>query len=480
MRVVDGEQQHFASGRQRFFLLAAGLVLLLGGAYALFTPAVYQSNATVLMSAPTAIDEQLLAADIQGVAIQRRTLLGSELTRRLAEQVAGNYGLEIEPLDLRDLLDVRAISETNLLTLSAIGSQQQLLPQLVEEWITVYSAMRAGDIETRKAQTLSRVEEELEGLSTRIAAARSALEDFRREHEIISMERQENAVLSRLDGLNKALNNAVEEEVKASAYLNTLQNSLARGEQVVPQSQRNAVNAMSQELSSLRSRLDELRARYTTDYIQKDPRLREIPGQIATLEGALGRAYSEGTSVELANAQRAHLAAGATATEIEERLESQKAEVAAFNSIYATHQALAEDLGRLEELYRETQARLVQVEVRRVDKYPQVTVIDWPDPRARRIGPNYLLILGGTIGAALALGIFAVWLRGYLNPRVPDNTLITLSGVHMYPADAQGALEQAAQHQRIDGGDIRRLSRDQSADKHSNDDLRSPPSQAGR
>ena len=55
------------------------------------------------------------------------------------------------------------------------------------------------------------------------------------QHEIISVERQENEVLARLDGLNKALNNAIEEEAKTRAYLDTLREAITRGAQVVPQ-----------------------------------------------------------------------------------------------------------------------------------------------------------------------------------------------------------------------------------------------------
>ena len=45
--------------------------------------------------------------------------------------------------------------------------------------------------------------------------------------------------------------------------------------------------------------------------------------------------------------------------------------VARFNSIYATHQALVEDLAELEQLNRDTQARLVKVDVRRSRNIPR-------------------------------------------------------------------------------------------------------------
>ncbi|CAN0602879.1 unnamed protein product, partial [Ectocarpus sp. 12 AP-2014] len=217
---------------------------------------------------------------------------------------------------------------------------------------------------------------------------------------------QENAVLSQLDGLNTALNNAVEEEVKAKAYLDTLETSLKAGEQFVPDSERAEVTALATELGELRSDLGELRARYTDDYIRKDPRLREIPQRIVELEAALGMAYAEGTKAEMDNARRAWDTALQSVAELQQRLQDHKASVADFNTIYATHESLVEDLARLEELNRETLARQVQIEVRRTEKYPQMSVVEWPLSTAERIGPPYAMLLGGSFVASILLGVF--------------------------------------------------------------------------
>ena len=458
------DDEEYGRRRRRVFALAGGAVLVIGLIYTLLQPAVFEASATVLMSAPTAIDEQMLEADVQGVAIQRRTLTGGEIARAVSQTLEDNYGTTISALELRSLLQVEPVPETNLLELSARGSDGSLLPPLVETWIEVYTAARASDIEDRKSRTLDEVQGELDGLAGKLEAARSALEDYRAEHEIISMERQENEVLARLDGLNSALNTAIEEEVTAKAYLDTLRASLEAGEQVVPENERGEVGAMAQQLAELRSRLGELRARYTDDYILKDPRMREIPAQILELETALGEAYADGTQAELANAERNYRAARESVRDLQARLDEHKAAVSEFNTIYATHEALVEDLARLEELNRETQARQVQIEVRQLEKYPQISVIDWPAPDAVRIGPPYLLLLGGTLIGATLAGIFGVWLFSYLNPRSQQPAFVTLSGVHMYPQDGVEALTQGARVAALAEDSTQRIAYDAKAE----------------
>jgi succinoglycan biosynthesis transport protein ExoP len=456
-----GDDDGHGRKRRRVFLWASLPLLLAGLAYSAFQRPVYESTATVLMSAPTAVDEQMLEADVQGVAIQRRTLTGADITRALSDRLAESYGAQLTPLELRALLRVAAVPDTNLLELAAQGTDAELLPVLLETWIKIYSDERARDIAARKARTVSEVESELEGLDERLEEAREALAAYREEHDILSPERQQNEVMARLDGLNESLNTAIEEEVRARSNLSSLRSSLESGGRLVPDAERGEVTAMAQELATLRTRLAELRARYTDDYIAKDPRLRQIPEQVAELEAELAEAYDEGAQAELRNAERAYASARSSVADLRQRLADHKAAVATFNTVYARHEALEEDLARLEELNREAQARLVQIEVRDVERYPQLSVIDWPAPQAARIGPPYLLLLGGTLGASLLVGIFAVWLYGYLNPRSTQPAYVTLSGVHLYPPDSAGAIGQGPGRATIESAPAQRLTQDE-------------------
>ncbi len=445
-RYLDNpEEPWHRSTRARLFGLVAGLTLVFGVIWTLSQPVVYRSSATVLMSAPTAIDAKVSEADIQSVAIQRKILLGEDITRRLADELDTTWALGLDAVELRQLLQVNPVPDTNLVEMSAQGSDGEILPLVVGSWIDVYLAVRAEDIEQRKSQTLLVVQDELDGLAEKLEQARSALDDYREKHEIISVERQENEVLARLDGLNKALNNAIEEEAKTKAYLDTLRAAIAGGAQVVPQGDRRDVEAMDTELRELQVQMLEMSKRYTPEYIEKQPQLRAIPERIEELKAKLARALSQGRAAELANATQAHAAAQQTAADLQRKLDQHKQEVAQFNTIYATHQALAEDLASLEQLNRDTQARLVQVEVRQVEKYPQVSVIERPGRESERIGPDYLLLLGGTLVAALGLGIFSVWLYGFLSPKRDQPAYVTLSGVHMYPQDVSGQIAYSTQ-----------------------------------
>ena len=427
------------SGKVKLFAITSGAVLLLGLFWTLLQPVVYRSSATVLMSAPTAIDAVVSEANIQNVAIQRTILLGEDITRRVLDEFAVQFEAQLVAGYLRDVLRVDPVPDTNLIEMIAQGADEEVLPDLVSTWIDVYIAARAQDIEQRKDSTLQQVQEEIDGLAIKIEQARDALEEYREQNNIISAKREENEVLARLDGLNKALNTAIEEEVKTKVYLETLRESIKQGQVVIPQGDIRSLQSLENELGQLRAEMLEMTKRYTKGYIQKQPALRAIPERIAELEAELAAQLSEGQAVELANAEQAYSAAKRAVLELQQKLDEHKRKVSEFNRIYATHEALVEDLAGLEELNRETQERLVQVQVRQVDKYPQVSVIERPGV-AERIGPDYLLLLGSTLAAALGCGILSVWLYGFLGHDKAPPAYVTLQGVHMYPQEASGQL----------------------------------------
>ena len=417
----------------------------MGVGWTLLQPVIYRSSATVLMSAPSAIDAAIEEANIQSVAIQRRILLGGDVTRALISELDKEAIAEVDAPYLRKVLRVESVPDTNLVEMIAEGENAQQLPALVDTWIDVYLDIRATNVQQSQQQTLEVVQDQLAGLSLRLEEAREALATFRSDNHITTTDSQENQELSRLEGLNNALNSAVEAEVTARAQLESLRSAIAAGKNVVPPSERESVDKMEQELLRLETRLKNLTKNLTMQYILKQPRTRDLPGNIEDLKAKLAEVHDDGQDLVLTNAEQTLATALRTVEDLQQKLGVQELEAARFTTIYARHQALAEDLADLEALNRETQSRLIQVQVNQVEKYPQVSVIDRPVLVSVRVGPNYLLWLGGSVAAALGMGVLSVWLYSFLGPKQTKPAYVTLSGVHMYPQDVAGHLAHTTQ-----------------------------------
>ncbi|MEZ5570823.1 MAG: hypothetical protein R3E64_02275 [Halioglobus sp.] len=460
--------------RARLFAIVFLLTLLLGIGFTLLQPVVYRSTATVLMSAPRAIDASVAETNLQDVAIQSRVLLGTDVTAKLLQQFGAN-NKQVDLAYLRDTLSVSAVADTNLVEMIAQGPEAEVLPDLVNSWIDVYLEIRANDVQQSQEQTLDVVKDQLTGMALRLDEARDALDTYRSENNISSIEGKQNEDLAQLEGLNSALNSAVKTEVKAKARLESLRYAIAAGKNVVPPSERKSVESMEKELFKLQNQMAKLKKTYTENYIRNQPGTREIPERIQELEAELEEELTKGQSLVLSQAEQEHAAALQAVEDLKQKLDVQEEKAARFTTIYTKHEALAKDLKELETVYRETQSRLVQVQVNQVEKYPQVSVIDRPGSVSERVGPDYLLLLGGSLAAALGMGILSVWMYGFLGPRPAKPAFVTLSGVHMYPQDMQHQLSHSQlESNRIGHNDTHRLERSPASEPRTEDPEHTP------
>jgi len=439
----------FRSHRFIIFGIVFVISATIGLTYTYSRPAIYRSSATLLTSAMTAIDRESNVADIQHVAIQKQILLGYELVAetlsRLKASATNNSLPQFTASDIRNLLDVVPVAETNLVEIRAEGSDLEFLPLLINTWIDVYLDARAEEIKKLTGTTASVIEEELKGLTDKINTARTELEAFRKNNDILSTGRDENEALARLKGLSNSLNRASEDEVRAKANLDAIKVAIANNQTVVPNQDQGSLQDLEKRLQELREKLTELDKRFTRDYLNLQPELKVIPEQIKKLEDEIKNKRQYGKNIVLTEAEKDYVAAQQTVKDIRAQLNDHKQQVAQFTSKFTEHEALKTDLEGLEKLYRDTQERLVQIETSHKEKYPQVTVISRAYLSHEPVRPNYTRDAIIAIVSSILLGLFAVWITDYLTRKQEYQSPITLSGIHMYtPAADMINYQQAA------------------------------------
>jgi len=440
-RIADkSEFPWYQSRRFNIFGLVFMTSAAISLAYVYSQPAIYRSSATLLTSAMTPIDQQSDDADIQHVAIQRQILLGRELAAEtLAKLKASPVGKSLNRLtesDIQTLLAVEPVPETNLVEVTAEGSDPRFLPLLINTWIDVYLEARGEEVKRLKSNTERIVEDELEGLADKIAAARAALETFRENNNILSTERDENEPSARLKGLNESLNKASEAEVKAKAELDAIRAAIARGKAVVPDDEKISLADLEKRLHDSREKLAEFDKKFTREYLNLQPDLKSLPEQIKELETAIDNKRLRGQNVVLNEAEVNYAAARQTVRDIREQLGEHKQRASVFATKFTQHEALKGDLEGLEKLYRDTQERLVQLKTGRKDKYPQVDVISRAYESKEPVRPNYSREALIALTGSLLLGLISVWVFEYLTQKKEQQPSIAVFGVERYAPPA--------------------------------------------
>ena len=373
-------------------------------------PLVYRATATVLTTVPASRSGLGSSdADLQHVAIQRQLLLGRQLLPDTLDRVAAT-GAEppATPDDLRPMLAVDAVPATNLVELSAEGGQPLLLADLVNAWLEAYEGLRQSEIKARVGTQLTQLADQGDSLEARIAARREALARFREQHDIVTLERDSNRALKRLNTLQESLADAEDAEIKARAKLAAVQAALGGGEPIIGKEQAARLAELQQREAELAARVEQLRKRYTEMFIQNDPDKRALPEALERLRAQIDTVRRQGMQAALTAARREAETATDRLFRLQREFNEHKRVASRFSADFEAYQELQSDLAALEEMQRTTESERVAVETRAADEYPQIEIIEPAHPPRDPVRPDYLRDLGLSAIGAGGAGLLTV------------------------------------------------------------------------
>lgn len=433
-----GHARRFNSPRLRrplVFLLVFLPCMAVSQVYIFLQPAIYQSVATVLTMAATDIDQASPSADIQHVSIQKQLLLGTAIldntVERLQNMLTNNRHWSAD--ELRNMFSVNPEPDTNLVHLLAEGPEPKALQRAVNAWIETYLQIRAAFVAENTEKVTAEITDQLRRIDRQVAEKRNEVDGFRLQHDILSTESADNQAHARLQGLNKSLNSALEDEVKAKAKLDTILAAISRNEVVVPEEDTRSMAVLLQQAEKLREELAAIEAHYTKEYIDLNPNLGKVREQLIDIETKIARKAGVGKDFALQEAERNHAAAREAVTTIKQQMQAHKQLAAEYTSQFTEHQALQQELLNLETLQQDTKQRLVDIDVKQREKYPQVDVVDWASLPDKPIRPNYFQESLLAFAGSLALALLAVLIIDYLSREPAAHPApMSLGGIHLH------------------------------------------------
>ncbi len=438
------------STRFKVFALVFLAVLGAGSAWSFTRPPLYRSVATVLVEAPEGIGFKAgkEGADAQNLAVQGRVLLARDLLEATLSG-AVRSGAEVAGLDadgLGRMLFVQPTPDTNMVELGATGGDPKLLAALVNAWTDAYLARRQRQVSVDVDATLSRLQEEYDRLAASKREKAAALDAYRAQNDIDTMERDGNQALARLASLTTELNKARAEQTKAEAEREALEDAIARGEPVVPESEQGSLTQLESEAAKLRTQLALLEKRYTRVYMENEPSMRDLPGELADLESRIAKKLAQGRDFLRSTLTREIQRARRQTMTIEQQLAVARSEASRFTARYARYETMKQDLEKVDELHRELEARLVDVKAKAPANYAQARVVEPAYAPDRPFYPLYwrdfLYILAGAGASAL----LAVLLLEFLGRRAREpEEMLPVTGVRVFapPAAPVPGLERS-------------------------------------
>ena len=438
--------------RLRVFLMVLLPVLVIGLAYTFLRPPEYRAQARVAVkSAGTVID--LPPSSAEGARVSTTTVdaaagslqaeagvLSSRPVIEAALALLRGQGVDVggfgpEPVQgAQAALTAEPVADSNIISVTATGTQPEQLAALLNALIEVYSRRLLDTYASTAGGEIDALREELADLNRRLEERRKALEDFRQANDIVSAERDENQILARVKGLSVSLNQANEKAAKAEGRVRSLRESIAAGKPVVRARDNPTLAGLESRASQLRESLREIERTHTPQFMDMDPEARRMRSRLAEVEAQIAETKASAGQVSLTEAEEELATAREEQQTLQIQLARDRGAVHAFSRSFSTFKSMQEELAQLETSRSALSERLLRTEASERSRMPAVQVIEAATVPVSAWRPDYARDAALSIGAAVGLALLSMALVEVFNrpsvratpPVILSQPLITL------------------------------------------------------
>jgi uncharacterized protein involved in exopolysaccharide biosynthesis len=381
-------------------------------------------------SAP-ASGEQAFLTEVQ--ALSSRPLVEQVAERlRGAGHDIGALGLD-PVLALQSAMTITAVEGTQVVELSAVGREPELPAALLAGLVEVYRAHVAQTYRETTGEASARADEEVARLEAAVAAKRSAAEEFRVRHGIVSPEREENAVLAQMQGLSRAQQDAQKKLTEAEGKYESLRNAAAAGKGVVRARDNPTLAALEARASQMRVELGEMSRRYTPDYLDKEPQARALRARLAELDAQIKVEREVGQRQAIEEAEQELAAARESARQLQLQIAGNRQQAGAFAARFSQYKSLHDDLAQLEKTYQEALQRQARLDATELSRMPALQVLEHAVIPKEPWRPLYWRDAGIVVGGALLLALGCMWLVELFNRPEPRPSVLVTQPVFSGP-----------------------------------------------
>lgn len=396
----------------------------------------YRSSATLLTAVEPGKRPSVNRRDFddQHVAIQRRLLLGHGLIEAIHAQLADDPLPAFEsPESIAAMLKVEAVPHTNLVELSATGGDPDALARVVEIWISSFRDLRQNKIEEQIADQVAVLSERQDSLDEQIARKREAMDDFRDQHKIASLERNNNEALRRLGRLREQLNEAEAAEAAARAELAAIRVARERGQPSLSGEAKKRLAELRAQERRARSQADDLKKRYTAHYIRNDPTKQAVLERLQEIRRGIASLSAKGRRDAVIAISNAAFAAQQQTDKLRGQISRNEEQAKRFERAFATYETMQKDLTELEQLARDVRNELARIRAEATQKYPQIEVIEPPHVPTEPVAPAYQRDLWITLAAAALIAALITLITVITTrPRPVRESPQPMTGVRVY------------------------------------------------
>ena len=199
-----------------------------------------------------------------------------------------------------------------------------------------------------------------------------------------------------------------------------MRNAAAAGQALVAARDNPTVANLEQRASQLREQLHDLQQRFTPQYLDLDPAIKATRARLDNLEQQIRTERAAGQRAAVAEAEGKVTGAREAVDQLQQQINENKRAVQTFMARFGEYKAMQEDLTHLEQLHRAAADRLAKLEASESEAAPHVEILEAASVPQLPWRPLYARDAGISLGAALVLGFFGVFLTEFFSHSQPQ------------------------------------------------------------
>mgnify|MGYP000876571888 CR=1 FL=1 len=404
-------QQARRGNRRRLLVFALSMLaaLLVGQWWNFSRPLEYRASTRLQLSLPEVSRPAAAASASYATKLQlvdSRPLLAKVAAALLASGVPAAT-LGTDPAGrLQAMLQVLPVSGSEVVELRATGPEPRLLADVLNTFAEVLRQELGSRQRSDADAQLATARQELARLETTTTKRRTQLDDFRQREGVLA-QRDDNDAVARSQGLNRALDAAVEKESASAARLAAVAQAAEQGKSSTQARADPALSGLETRAHQIREDLRELERSYTPAFLEMDAQARAMRARLAELEQQIVQQRGISLQAALQAAQEEHAAAQAQVARLRTQLAAARPALVQSSLRIAQAKTLEDDLAQLDKARREQLERVSRLEADEQRRAAAVTVIEAAAVPSAPFRPDRwrdgLLVLAGAAAFALVV-----------------------------------------------------------------------------
>ncbi len=355
---------------------------------------------------------------------------------RLADYVNDlQQTLSVEPVKETRL----TVRETRLIDISYRHTDAHLAAKIANTIAQIFVDQNLEKKTETSGTTGTYLQKRIAELQSTIRGKEEELINYAKNHQILSLDANQNTVVERLEGLNKQLLiTENERKLAESAYKASLQPGAAEalaeggGDKDVPSATKVTTDAEI-KLTELRQK----RAELLVENTEKWPAVKEVDKQIAALEKQMNDTRARATRIVTTNLATRYRQALATEEQLRKAYDQQRAETLTQNEAAVQYRIIQQEIETNKTLLDGLLQRTKENDVVMAGTPNNVRVVDYAIAQKTPVAPRRTLLVGLSILFSLGCGIGLAFLIEYLDDSVRSvedvESVLHLAAVALIP-----------------------------------------------